>query len=484
MQPVTNHSGVFKVFNWIGLGNGNISIYENNEGTSCWCCGIAPNKMVMKYLHWSFRRSFLAVFLSAAVCFLFLTFLFAIPLYLISRRHPTCIGGPDSGSDSYDGHDSGGSFIDAYELSWTTFSTVGYGLVYSGISSTESDVRKCTGITIVVTLEAFVGMLFASMCGAILFAKVARIQSFAQVHFSDPIVVRYGSGVAVENSDDKDLISDDGSVDTAADPTRIPCPVLEFRINNRLNSTVGGEIIDASVNIVASIDASQAVASRGGNARRRRKKGKKGGRRTSSAVKRRPSIRNNDDTEQGSMSMESRNSSVDSLLNLPGVNQYQSLEEDPSGNLVPRRIFSKLEVETPEHPFFKRVWIVRHRLDETSPLLKPHARHMVRLCGGFWPTQLNSYEKVRESIHFDQILVSMSGTSNADANAVYAQKGYDFIDVCVGYRFVNQLYRDEGDGALRVDTSLISDVHEQAGGGGEPLDKVESIRPTDHMWVL
>jgi hypothetical protein len=63
----------------------------------------------------------------------------------------------------------------------------------------------------------------------------------------------------------------------------------------------------------------------------------------------------------------------------------------------------------------------------------------------------------------------MSGTSNADANSVYAQKVYDFIDVNVGYRFVNPLYRDLDDGSLRVDTSLINDVLEQAGGGGEPF---------------
>ena len=449
-----------------GVGAGQISIYEQSDGNSCMFCGFSPNNMVMKYLHWSFRRSFTAVFLSAAFCFLSLTMLFAVAIWAIGLRHPTCIGGVDPGE---------ANFMDAYELSWTTFSTVGYGVVYSGIATTEPDIRKCTGITIVVTLEAFVGVLFASMWGAILFAKVARIQSFAQVSFSDPMVIRYGPGVTVENrKDENDVASDDNSVKTD-DPRQIPCPVLEFRINNNLHSTVGGEIIDATVNIVASIDASQqALTAKGHNTRRRRgKKGKKRG----PIRRRRPSLprKMEDDGDDDSRSSDSvfMNGALSK-----GKEMHQQIEEDPTGRLVPRRIFSKLEVESPGHPFFKRVWIVRHRLDEHSPLLKNHARQMVRRNRGFWPRQLNTYELVRDSVvYFNQILVSFSGTSNADANAVYAQKAYDFVDVCVGHRFANQLYRDETDGSLLVDTRLISDVTEQAGGGGEPLtDRCDNDR--------
>jgi hypothetical protein len=106
---------------------------------------------------------------------------------------------------------------------------------------------------------------------------------------------------------------------------------------------------------------------------------------------------------------------------------------------------------------------------------------MVKDNGGFWPKELNSHEGVRAAIHFDKVLVSMSGTSNADANSVYAQKVYDFIDVNVGYRFVNPLYRDVDDGSLRVDTSLINDVTEQAGGGGEPFTNDDTQHQHDMM---
>ena len=146
---------------------------------------------------------------------------------------------------------------------------------------------------------------------------------------------------------------------------------------------------------------------------------------------------------------------------------YQAFEEDPTGYLVPKRVFCKLEVDSSHHPFFKRVWILRHRLDETSPLLIPDIRKKVKANNGSWPADLNSAEAVRSSIKFDQILVSLSGTSNADANTVYAQKVYEFVDINIGYRFVNLLYRDPVDDALRADIRLINDVVEQAGGGGE-----------------
>jgi hypothetical protein len=70
---------------------------------------------VIKYLHWTFRSSFMAVFLSAAVAFIVLTIIFALFIWGLGRANPTCIGGVDFESDY---------FTDAYALSWTTFSTV------------------------------------------------------------------------------------------------------------------------------------------------------------------------------------------------------------------------------------------------------------------------------------------------------------------------------------------------------------------------
>lgn len=90
-----------------------------------------------------------------------------------------------------------------------------------------------------LSLMLFVVVLFygADIMPAILFGKVLRIQSQAQVIFSDPIVIRFGSGV----SDVDGGRAAEASTDTEK---KIPCPVLEFRIANRLFNEVGGEIMD------------------------------------------------------------------------------------------------------------------------------------------------------------------------------------------------------------------------------------------------
>lgn len=401
--------------------------------------------------------------LSISIIFFALTLLFALIIHLLAQKQPTCLGGV--GTEF--GGPEGGTFMDAYSLSWTTFCATGYGIVFPAVSAQEPDRWKCVGMTVLVTMEAFLGILFASMCGAILFAKVARIQSFAQVIFSDPIVIRYGSGVSAEKGiHDKDEDDNDGISEHLE---RIPPPILEFRINNRLHSTAGGEIIDATVNIVASIDASQACPTVT-NAMRRKGGKKKKLRRLDDSTKK-PTPYSTDSEPSLQMKPRIEPLSLGGFMRSVALNKTepQTIVEDPTGHLVPRRIFTKLEVETPEHPFFKRTWILRHELNEHSPLLKAHARQLMRLNKGFWPKQLNTHQQVREAIHFDQILVSMVGTSNVDVNTVSAQHAYDFSDIYVGYRFVNQIFRDQNDGTLRVDTRLINDVVEQVGGGGEDL---------------
>mmetsp|Transcript_2815 Transcript_2815/g.7892 ORF Transcript_2815/g.7892 Transcript_2815/m.7892 type:complete len:796 (-) Transcript_2815:184-2571(-) len=475
-----------------------------------------PNQVVMNYLHWSFRSSFAAVFLSAGVAFMGLTLFFAAILWALGQPHPTCIGGVDFENDY---------FTDAFVLSWTTFSTVGYGLIYSGISADEPDVHQCTGITIVVTIEAFVGVLFASFCGAIVFAKVNRAQSYAQVNFSDPMVIRFGSGVLVDEQDDEEQKADesarkkddrpfhtsdddDSNSSASAQQVHYPCPVLEFRVVNRLSTIAGGEILDAVVNIVASVDASQRTQIMPTLRRRRGFKGKKRPIRQADREKHEElvkSLRSRKRPQELSASAREASkgkflASVKALLEetdaresnrgglVTGIDSHrqsaaqQAFEVDPSGHLVPRRIFAKVEVETQDHPFLKRIWTVRHRLDERSPLLQTPVRDMIRANGGFWPPELNHAAGVRKAVQFDQILVSLSGTSNADANPVYTQKVYEYVDLCVGYRLANMLYRDDYTGNLRVDMRLINDVTEQSGPNqAEPLHALREISLGDDL---
>ena len=127
-------------------------------------------------------------------------------------------------------------------------------------------------------MEAFLGVLYAGFCGAILFGKVSRAQSRAQVLFSDPIVVRFGtdeltgSSSSSNNNDSKQdeahhggeeekakqqqsvdeemgagnnlSVIDEKKLHTSIEEKNncIPCPSLEFRLMNRLHEVNAGEI--------------------------------------------------------------------------------------------------------------------------------------------------------------------------------------------------------------------------------------------------
>jgi hypothetical protein len=314
-------------------------------------------------------------------------------------------------------------------------------------------------------------VLYSGFCGAILFGKVLRIQSHAQVIFSDAIVIRYGSGIQ-EHCDESDNSPDDDDEDK-----KIPCPVLEFRIVNRLFDEPGGEIMDASLNVVANVNARDAdpVLIDALNSSRRSKLLRRYSYRDEDyAVGSQPTSTNDSvmsDTmsdTSGRASFDSRPSKKSSILNSLVTRNHHTVDEDPSSRLVNKRIFSKMYFEQCEHPFFKRVWVGRHILNRESPLVRPRVKRLIRKNNGYWPKSLNNFTDVRKSLLFNQILVSLNGVTNLSAHEVYAQKIYDFVDVNIGYQFVNTLYKDV-DGTLKVDTDLINDVREQHGGGGEPL---------------
>jgi len=301
---------------------------------------------------------------------------------------------------------------------------------------------------------------------------VLRIQSHAQVIFSDAIVIRYGSGIQ-EHCDERDNNPDDDIVGN-----KLPCPVLEFRIVNRLFDEPGGEIMDASLNVVANVNARDADpvlidalrSSRRSKLLRRysyRSEDYYSGNHPPSTI---DSIMSDTMSEtSGRASFDSRRSKKStSIFNSLITRNHHTVDEDPSSRLVDKRIFSKMYFEQCEHPFFKRVWVGRHVLNRESPLVRPRVKRLIKKNNGYWPKSLNNFTDVRKSLLFNQILVSLNGVTNLSAHEVYAQKIYDFVDVNIGYQFVNTLYKDV-DGTLKVDTDLINDVREQHGGGGEPL---------------
>ena len=142
---------------------------------------------------------------------------------------------------------------------------------------------------VVGSFEAFLGVLYAGFCGAILFSKVLRSQNNAQVVFSDPIVVRFGKAelsdegsstrggnVMEETKDEEEAAphgdeesqwewdgvaigegtSPDSNTMAAQDRSEegIPCPILDFRLVNRLHDVPSGEIVEAKLDCVAILD--------------------------------------------------------------------------------------------------------------------------------------------------------------------------------------------------------------------------------------
>ena len=166
-------------------------------------------------------------------------------------------------------------WMDAFSLSWNTISTVGYGSTYPSLSAEHdhSGDTSCAFLSLLTSMEAFIGVIYAGFTGAIIFAKVTRLNQRADVKFSDCILLRYGAGLddtfcdpfEIEESqaDDSDRNGDmenanGANVDVNKSMTPLsPFPVLEFRLANVLHSVPASEIIRSQVSAVVLIEAQQ-----------------------------------------------------------------------------------------------------------------------------------------------------------------------------------------------------------------------------------
>lgn len=72
-----------------------------------------------RYVHWSFQTSFQQLVYSLIAIFYVLTLLWGLAIYGVGKYQPNCIYVGDLNFET-----GGGHFIDAYAISWTTFSTV------------------------------------------------------------------------------------------------------------------------------------------------------------------------------------------------------------------------------------------------------------------------------------------------------------------------------------------------------------------------
>lgn len=520
---------------------------------------------VTRYLHWTFRASFWDVILTDFIAFFFLSWIWACCIYLGTLASPRCFmvaGTPLIEMEDWREHFY---FMDAFQLSWTTFSTVGYGIVYPNVNRGSIGAKPdCFVFSFMVTLESFVGVLFAAFCGSIIFGKIARVQSIAPIEWSSPMVIRYGTGVVEpkpqiqkineeEVDSDSDSDSDeegesnaDNNKEDAPEGTattntmdasvvsqkssgnrihKFPPPVLEFRVINSLNQQEGGEIINAGLKCFASTLASKSMESLQltDNTNHKdvlsllkmslnltQKTGREALAKTKDGISKATHVTGSVLRQSGAVASKTRGSLVQRVNRAiarpspiatetsigsetqPDLQPYNQQERqlqqevvratlayanhqsskhiclDEGSGLVPRRIFSHMEIETDTHPFFKRVWNIRHVLNQESPLLSAKAKRMMQKHSGKWSQDMCNVEFIRKNIHFHQIIVQLSGTHNSSGSDVSGMKVYEFSSVNIGYRFAQCMDVDEHD-KLFVDTALLNDVQEQRGGGGEKI---------------
>ena len=213
------------------------------------------------FVNWSFKARFSRLLLILVAGFFLLTLLWAILVYAAGYYQPQCFY---VGLEGKDFQTAGVYFGDAYYISWTTFSTVGYGL--AGPSPDNKD-ATCLVLHILVALEAFCGVLYASFAGAVILGKVRRNQAKAHVVWSNTVVVRVDASERTEIARSRRLLESKKEVDynSSSDLEQSftfekfqeaklarnhnGFPVLEFRILNQCHHEEGSQIVNASVSV-------------------------------------------------------------------------------------------------------------------------------------------------------------------------------------------------------------------------------------------
>mmetsp|Transcript_36974 Transcript_36974/g.83256 ORF Transcript_36974/g.83256 Transcript_36974/m.83256 type:complete len:927 (-) Transcript_36974:106-2886(-) len=354
-----------------------------------------------------------------------------------------------------------------FELSWATFTTVGYGTI-----SPQGDETGCYAVRFACAMVAFIGVLYAATTAAILYSKLMRLLAKAQVTFSSTLCVQYGKGnegstvrfgqlnfrasvapahLAKLSADD--LLDDDLSEDGGQGGTDDGFPVIEFRmINDRANNE-GSEIWDAQIRGIVQL----------------RKEPKTDGK-----------------------CPKDKATGGESTLDLE------------------KKVYYPISLSPDTHPHFSRIWYARHTLNAESPLLKREVRDDIVANGGKWDKDYNCWEEVRRCLsEFITLRITLSGTSAVSATDVYGEHVYEFDDVCVGWRFANMVYEkksplrnwwgkakkekvddeedpDDGDrdSRTKIDAALLHDIVPQPGGDYEPMDETSTAQTRRKNFAL
>mmetsp|Transcript_23790 Transcript_23790/g.35371 ORF Transcript_23790/g.35371 Transcript_23790/m.35371 type:complete len:522 (+) Transcript_23790:295-1860(+) len=451
---------------------------------------VVTYQFTANFLFWILKSQFSIFALFSCLMFVFITLVFAFLVIVAAHFEPACVT-----SSIFE---TANSFVarlnDAWQLSWTTFSTVGYGMISPSTSAKFTDemdyLRRdgtCALISFVLSVECLVGILFVSFCSAILYSKLMQFQSNAQVEFSDIIVVKFGHGVQPQDIDDDLSITSNHTDSEGLDKTyaedKLPCPVLVFRIVNLQHSMHDGEIVNADVNVAATVDYKNAMNSFFQGAEFRNAFEDHRVSLQEANLKLNPlhslskmhNVSHLRNLANFHVSKKQKNSvQVDEEFVVKEINSHEldglsksimiHTEEIPTGSMEgPNLVFAKILMDPVHHPFFKTTWRVVHTLNAESPLLTKSARKRVMECGGYWPADMNNVVAVEQSIDFDQFLISFSGLSKATGCDVYKHHTYKKRDVKVGYQFKSILTANR-DGSIGVEENDINEIKVQDGG--------------------
>lgn len=458
---------------------------------------IKSTALSQNIIYWGFTCSFWKLAFASIIVFFVLCIIFAFLILASVHRAPLCLN-PDIGMLPFRE-----KFNDALHLSWTTFTTVGYGIISPSTGGREEFLSDpsffdkeglCLLVNIILSFESLMGVLFVGLCSAILFGKLMSFQSNAKVAFSTIMVVNYGKKEFIENDDD----SDDDAAAAAASLEeekltnmrpknyKFACPILRFRIANELHSSKSGEITDANLNVFATIDAKNSILAVKservfGNAMQlvdseedlsisSSFRGISSVRQTAATVWKKRAHATSQGVKSLSRGVRARIRHSASIAQPSRLrNNYTMGYFHPSSDVYyqeetdmdqPNLVFTNVHVEPSRHPYFCSSWVVSHALDATSPLLKKSIRERIKDNNGYWPEDLQSMEGIKDSIHFDQFLVSFSGNSKIAGGAVYRQKIYTMEDLKIGFLFKSLLMRNP-DNSIFVRVNDIDMVQKQ-----------------------
>lgn len=349
------------------------------------------------------------------------------------------------------------------------------------------DENYCLFISFLLSFESLVGVLFVSFCSAVMFGKLTSFQTQASCIFSSLMVVEYGDKDGEEEEDEKDEYGE-----TKETSSIYPYPTITFRIVNLLHSQNRGEILDASVNVVATIEAKNAIIGIKNEKIfsdalvNRKKPFHADSSRSDILVSSMERLKNISHGAQQMLKKRSRSKQGFTRTTIPHVHDFFShgdsetinsaYSDDPTSSDrfselrdddiciqvekpdQPNMVFASLKVSPSQHPFFRSTWQVVHTLDGESPLLTKKVRKLVRKSKG-WPKALNSHNAIKDAIHFDNILVTFKGTSNISGTSVFDQVTYKMDSLRIGFEFKSVLMQNV-DGSISVRCADVDQIVE------------------------